>query len=110
MCNKIDCFSVKTIYFQCIIQLTVLGESYNFKKYNTSYYGQKYDLNSIMHYRKWDFSKNGRDTIQSKSDPSLALGNVFFTQRDLNAINAMYACPSNPTTGKLKPFIVLIVF
>jgi len=73
-------------------------ESYNFKKYNTNYYGQDYDLNSIMHYRKWEFSSNGRDTIQSISDSNLALGNIYFTERDLNAINAMYACPSNPTT------------
>jgi len=71
------------------------GQSYNFQKYNTNYYGQSYDLNSIMHYRNWEFSFNRRDTIQAKSNSGLRLGNLNFSQRDLNAINAMYRCNGN---------------
>lgn len=76
------------------------GESYNFNKYRSNYYGQSYDLNSIMHYRNTEFSKRwGLQTIQSIKNPSLKLGNEYFSQRDLNAINAMYRCRGSGGSG-----------
>lgn len=83
--------------------LFILGESYNFNKYRTNYYNQKYDLNSIMHYRNWEFSRNGRNTIEAKNNPSLRLGSSDFTQYDLNAIRLMYRCSGSGSGPSPNP-------
>ncbi|KAL9955246.1 hypothetical protein ACROYT_G036540 [Oculina patagonica] len=56
--------------------------------------GQPYDFQSIMHYSNKEFSKNGRDTIQAISDPSMPLGNVnSLSAVDVMQINLLYNCP-----------------
>ena len=56
--------------------------------------GQPYDLQSIMHYSKKAFSSNGGDTIQSKADPTMKLGNEnSLSAVDVLQINLLYRCP-----------------
>ena len=74
------------------------GESYNFNKYRTNYLNERYDLNSIMHYRNNEFSRNGRWTIQAKHNNQLRLGNTRFSDTDVRAINKLYNCGANPLT------------
>lgn len=49
----------------------------NFNKYNDSYvdhFGSSYDYNSIMHYSKKAFSKNGNPTIVALKNDTAKLG------------------------------------
>lgn len=56
--------------------------------------GQPYDLQSIMHYSNKAFSRNGGDTIQSKADPTMKLGNEnSLSAVDVLQINLLYRCP-----------------
>lgn len=65
--------------------------------------GQPYDFQSIMHYSNKEFSKNGRDTIQALSDPSMPLGNVnSLSAVDVMQINLLYNCPEALKQGTLR--------
>ena len=60
-------------------QFLFLGHEHNFNKYGTNFvttFGTPYDYNSVMHYSRRAFSKNGQNTIVALSDP-----NVRFRQR-----------------------------
>ena len=60
---------------------------------------EPYDLNSLMHYKNREFSKNGLDTIQSKTDPNLRLGNHFLSKVDVLQINKLLDCPTRYWDG-----------
>ena len=84
------------------LSLTSIGQNYNFQKYRTNFLNERYDYNSIMHYRNDEFSRNGRWTIQSKQNPQMKLGNTRFSETDVRAINKLYNCGTNPfTAGKM---------
>ncbi|XP_013400113.1 zinc metalloproteinase nas-14 [Lingula anatina] len=53
--------------------------------------GAPYDVNSILHYEKDAFSKNGKPTITPK-DPSVTLGNTRMSTWDVVKINRLYRC------------------
>ena len=55
-----------------------------------------------MHYSNKEFSKNGADTIQALSDPSMPLGNVnSLSAVDVLQINLLYNCPEALKQGTL---------
>lgn len=70
------------------------GHENNFNKYNESRissYGESYDYESIMHYGRKAFSKNGEDTMQAINDPKMELGQrKGFTKKDIRKLNKMY--------------------
>ncbi|CAN9507280.1 unnamed protein product [Ophioblennius macclurei] len=69
------------------------GFEKNFKKERTNNLGSHYDLNSIMQYHKYAFSKNGKPTILAKSDPTLNIGvSRAMTQSDIDRVNKLYKC------------------
>ncbi|EDO44568.1 predicted protein [Nematostella vectensis] len=73
------------------------GEAHNFNKYS---HGEidtlqvPYDFDSIMHYGRTSFGKDGLETIRAIHDPGRELGRVIpaFTELDLREINALYNC------------------
>lgn len=70
------------------------GSEFNFKIYNfMNTAGKPYDLHSLMHYRRKDFSKNGENTIQAKEDPTMELGNKFLSKVDVLQTNELLGCP-----------------
>lgn len=63
--SRIDRDEHITVYFENIVN----GMQHNFAKHTTD--GQdvgEYDYLSIMHYPRWAFSKNGKDTIVPKTE------------------------------------------
>jgi hypothetical protein len=80
-------------------QNIVSGSGGNFQKTpatEADLLGTKYDITSVMHYPKWAFSSNGKDTIVTK-DASLMdkIGQrKFFSACDLARINKLYNCGS----------------
>ncbi|XP_031550609.1 zinc metalloproteinase nas-13-like [Actinia tenebrosa] len=56
--------------------------------------GQPYDFRSIMHYHRKEFSKNGKNTIESLQDPNMELGSMnSLSAIDVMQINRLYRCP-----------------
>ncbi|MFQ3645698.1 MAG: M12 family metallopeptidase [Anaerolineae bacterium] len=84
--SRIDRDDYVTIYFENIIA----GMAHNFAKHVTD--GQDlgpYDYDSIMHYPRWAFSKNGKDTIVPKIDVEIGQRSTL-SQGDIAAIEALY--------------------
>ncbi|KAM8763426.1 hatching enzyme 1.2-like [Acanthopagrus schlegelii] len=69
------------------------GTESNFAKVQTNNLDTPYDFNSIMHYSKYAFSKNGQPTIIAKSDPNLNFGRATeMSENDITRVNELYQC------------------
>ena len=51
-----------------------------------------YDYDSIMHYSSTTFTKNGKNTMQAKFDPSKSLGGTKMSSLDILELNKIYQC------------------
>ncbi len=86
---------------------------YNFEKYSTSEIDTSlpYDYESIMHYPRNAFSKNGRDTmIKLKSGPEIGNKNEL-SQIDISGIRKLYNCNYTflfKLNEIFKPFLSLL--
>lgn len=69
---------------------------YAFNKVNPNSYGNfgtSYDLLSVMHYPKWAFSSNGRDTMVPYNSSYLnKIGANQLSDGDITRIKNMYQC------------------
>jgi hypothetical protein len=84
--SRIDRDDYVTIHFDNIIK----GMEHNFAKHVVD--GQdlgQYDYNSIMHYPRWAFSKNGKDTIVPKIDVEIGQ-RTELSAGDIAAIEFLY--------------------
>lgn len=72
------------------------GKESNFNKYKddtVSDFDIEYDYNSVMHYGRTGFSKNGQPTMVPK-DPNAEIGQrIALSRRDIEKLNRMYECP-----------------
>ncbi|KAM4592692.1 high choriolytic enzyme 1-like [Odontesthes bonariensis] len=69
------------------------GAEHNFVKANTNNLGTPYDFNSVMHYSRLAFSRNGQPTIVAKSNPNLSFGNAReMSANDIARVNRLYGC------------------
>ena len=71
----------------------------NFEKYthgNVESFNVSYDLDSIMHYSNYVYSKTGQDkTIIAKNDPNKVLGQrKAMSPSDIKQLNLLYKCPA----------------
>ncbi|XP_041794672.1 high choriolytic enzyme 1-like isoform X2 [Chelmon rostratus] len=80
-------------YVSILFQNIRPGLESNFMKVATNNLGTPYDFNSVMHYSKYAFSKNGQPTIVAKSNPNLNFGNArYMSVNDINRVNRLYKC------------------
>uniref|UniRef100_A0A3Q1ET63 Metalloendopeptidase n=1 Tax=Acanthochromis polyacanthus TaxID=80966 RepID=A0A3Q1ET63_9TELE len=74
-------------YIRILSENIISGkEERNFRKVPTNNLQTSYDFNSVMHYSKYAFSKNGRPTIIARSDPNKSFGRA--TSMSANDIRA----------------------
>ncbi|CAL8075747.1 unnamed protein product [Orchesella dallaii] len=75
------------IFWKNIVQ----SERHNFyAQNNVDTFGVPYNTQSIMHYRSWEFSANGRDTILDKRGNKV--GSLILQQTDIDKLRKMYRC------------------
>lgn len=93
--SRIDRDDYVTIHYENIRPETI----FNFNQHISD--GEDigvYDYDSIMHYPRWAFSKNGEDTIIPKQDVEIGQRQVL-SQGDIDAIAYMYQDILQPATG-----------
>uniref|UniRef100_A0A0K0F2K0 Metalloendopeptidase n=1 Tax=Strongyloides venezuelensis TaxID=75913 RepID=A0A0K0F2K0_STRVS len=66
--------------------------------------GEPYDYQSIMHYDSTAFSKNGKNTIETKIDgfTDVIGSSVMFSKHDIIKINKLYMCKVEKTKENTK--------
>ncbi|XP_022604910.1 high choriolytic enzyme 1-like [Seriola dumerili] len=69
------------------------GKESNFQKVQTNNLNTPYDFESVMHYSKFAFSKNGQPTIVAKGNPNLSFGQATtMSANDIARVNKLYQC------------------
>ncbi|XP_063341037.1 high choriolytic enzyme 1-like [Pelmatolapia mariae] len=85
--------SDRDLYVTILTANIIPGQEKNFVKVATNNLQTPYDFNSVMHYRRDAFSKNGQPTIVAKSNPNLNFGNAFqMSANDIARVNRLYGC------------------
>ena len=77
------------------------GQEYNFERHDIGSVGSlglPYDYESLMHYGKKTFTRNGENTLERINNPNGKLGRTggTFSSTDKVAINALYECNRYP--------------
>lgn len=89
----------RNLYVEVLWENIAKDEEHNFNKYShrdIDLLKIPYDFDSIMHYGRKSFSKNGLDTIRSILDPNRLLGQrEGLTDFDIHEVNALYDCSTN---------------
>ncbi|XP_075867301.1 low choriolytic enzyme-like isoform X1 [Nelusetta ayraudi] len=88
-------------HVQILLQNVMEGLEYNFRTINTVNLGTPYDYNSVMHYGRYAFSKNGQPTILPIPNPNVSIGRANqMNPTDIRRVNILYRCrnvTSHPT-------------
>jgi hypothetical protein len=94
--SRIDRDEFVTIHYENIIPETI----FNFNQHISDGVDiDAYDFESIMHYPRWAFSKNGKDTIVPKQDVEIGQRDVL-SQGDIDAVAYMYQDILEPAIGE----------
>jgi len=94
--SRIDRDDYVTIHYENIIPETI----FNFNQHISDGVDiDGYDFESIMHYPRWAFSKNGEDTIVPKQDVEIGQRDVL-SQGDIDAVAYMYQDILQPAFGE----------
>jgi len=78
------------------------SQLYNFKKadrYSVETFGTPYDYQSLMHYTRTTFTKNGQSTLESITDANQKLGGIKLSKYDIKKLNSMYHCNFKASQG-----------
>lgn len=98
----------RNLYVEVLWENIAADEDHNFNKYSHRDIDRlkvPYDFDSIMHYGRKSFSKNGKETIRSILDPSRTLGQRNgFTDLDVHEINALYDCATSDSWSTWSEF------
>lgn len=94
--SRIDRDDYVTIHYENIIPETI----FNFNQHISDGVDiDGYDFDSIMHYPRWAFSKNGKDTIVPIQDVEIGQRQVL-SQGDIDAVAYLYQDILQPASGE----------
>lgn len=98
----------RNLYVEVLWENIEQNHEHNFNKYSHHDIDRlkiPYDLDSIMHYGRKSFSKNGKDTIRSILNHDRPLGQRDgLTDFDVHEVNALYDCSSKPGWSRWSNF------
>ncbi|KAL9980001.1 hypothetical protein ACROYT_G008531 [Oculina patagonica] len=98
----------RNLYVEVLWENIEDEEDHNFNKYShrdIDVLQVPYDFDSIMHYGRKSFSKNGKDTLRSILDPNRGLGQrQGFTNLDVHEINELYDCAASGAWSSWSKF------
>ncbi|XP_038661972.1 astacin-like metalloendopeptidase [Scyliorhinus canicula] len=87
------CRSDRNRYVRVFLENVMPDLQYNFDVLQTNNLGTEYDYDSVMHYGKTVFSRNGFPTILPIPDPSVEIGHMRgISNKDVAKINKLYNC------------------
>uniref|UniRef100_A0A8C2J3V9 Metalloendopeptidase n=1 Tax=Cyprinus carpio TaxID=7962 RepID=A0A8C2J3V9_CYPCA len=67
------------------------AQKYNFMRRETNNLATPYDYNSVMHYKRYDFSKNNKPTMIPIPDRNVVIGEAqSMSRNDILRINRLY--------------------
>ena len=90
---------------QFLFSHSLLGEAHNFDKYSRQE-TNSLGFESIMHYGKYSFSKNGEPTIAAICDENKQLGQrSHLSKEDALQLNLLYKCSGICLLFILLPFL-----
>ncbi|XP_013876646.1 low choriolytic enzyme [Austrofundulus limnaeus] len=91
-------------HVQILLQNVIRGMEHNFRIINTNNLNTPYDYNSVMHYGRFAFSRNGQPTIIPIPNPNAAIGTAReMSANDILRVNRLYEC--NTRASNQKPFV-----
>uniref|UniRef100_A0A8C2J725 Metalloendopeptidase n=1 Tax=Cyprinus carpio TaxID=7962 RepID=A0A8C2J725_CYPCA len=74
------------------------AQKYNFMRRETNNLATPYDYNSVMHYKRYDFSKNNKPTMIPIPDRNVVIGEAqSMSRNDILRINRLYSFPFCPS-------------
>ncbi|XP_072373793.1 astacin-like metalloendopeptidase [Scyliorhinus torazame] len=87
------CRSDRNKYVRIFWENVMPDLQYNFNLLQTNNLGTEYDYDSVMHYGKTVFSRNGFPTILPIPDPRVEIGHMRgLSNKDVAKINKLYNC------------------
>ncbi|XP_068596318.1 hatching enzyme 1.2-like [Brachionichthys hirsutus] len=92
-------------HVRILLQNVIPGQERNFRKIRTNNLGTPYDYMSVMHYGRFDFSRNGNPTIEPIPDRNAIIGRATRMSRlDIRRVNLLYKCNNTrPSSHVSKP-------
>ncbi|XP_028331840.1 high choriolytic enzyme 1-like [Gouania willdenowi] len=95
-------------HVRILLQNVIRGQEHNFDRIATNNLGTPYDYNSVMHYSRFAFSRNGQPTIVPIPDPNVSIGRANqMSANDILRVNRLYRCNSTMSTPGLKSEVKL---
>jgi len=85
--TRLDRDTYITVNFQNIKD----GHEHNFEKNQDTHRAIEYDYDSVMHYGRTSFSKNGEDTITPKGNHDIGQ-RIGLSEDDAREVNELYGC------------------
>ncbi|XP_074523077.1 high choriolytic enzyme 1-like isoform X1 [Halichoeres trimaculatus] len=91
-------------HVRILFQNVIRGMEFNFRKIDTNNLNTPYDYNSVMHYSRFAFSRNGQPTIVPIPDPNVDVGRATqMSANDILRVNRLYRCNSTALTSDPGP-------
>ncbi|XP_034536792.1 low choriolytic enzyme-like isoform X2 [Notolabrus celidotus] len=89
-------------HVRILFENVIRGMEFNFRRIDTNNLNTPYDYNSVMHYSRFAFSRNGQPTILPIPNNNVAIGRATqMSPTDILRVNRLYGC--NATDQTLEP-------
>ncbi|XP_071400321.1 low choriolytic enzyme-like isoform X2 [Centroberyx affinis] len=80
-------------HVRILLENVTPGQEHNFDRIATRNLGTPYDYGSVMHYGRFDFSRNRQPTIVPIPDPNVVIGRARqMSPTDILRVNRLYGC------------------
>ncbi|XP_068566840.1 high choriolytic enzyme 1-like [Cebidichthys violaceus] len=91
-------------HVRILLENVIRGMEFNFRRVETRNLGTPYDYNSVMHYGRDAFSRNGMPTIVPIPNGNVAIGRATqMSATDILRVNRLYRCNLTASMPDLKP-------